>query len=188
MFNSINIVLSMIGIVFIIQPNSLFNNTSSSSSTSIWGPVAAIISAIFGSNVIIILRILKHLHHSVIMSHTGIFAILYTFIVLLLMNEFCSPCSFKERILIIGLAVFSYFGQLLLTISLQHEEPNIISMTRSTIVLFSFIWQILFFDEVLSLSSFFGAFLIILSNFLNAFLAISKQSYLSNKFLRLIQF
>lgn len=178
----------MIGIVFIIQPSSLFSSSSSSSATSVWGPIAAVLSAIFGSNVIIILRILKHLHHSVIMSNTGIFAILYTFIVLLLMNEFCSPCTFKERILIVGLAVFSYFGQLLLTISLQYEEPNIISMTRSTIVLFSFIWQILFFNEVLSASSLFGAFLIILSNFLNAFLAISKKTYLSNKILRLVQF
>ncbi|XP_070490098.1 solute carrier family 35 member G1 [Chironomus tepperi] len=188
LFNCFNIALSMVGIVFIIQPNSLFNHSSSSSTSSLWGPVAAILSAIFGSNVIIILRILKHLHHSVIMSNTGIFAILYTLIVLMIMNEFCSPCSFKERVLIVGLAVFSYFGQMLLTVSLQFEEPNVVSMTRSTIVLFSFIWQILFFDEILSASSLFGAFLIILSNFLNAFLAVSKQKYLSNKFLRLIQF
>ncbi|CAG9799804.1 unnamed protein product [Chironomus riparius] len=188
LFNCFNIALSMVGIVFIIQPNSLFNHNSTSSTSTLWGPVAAILSAIFGSNVIIILRILKHLHHSVIMSNTGIFAILYTLIVLMIMNEFCSPCSFKERVLIVGLAVFSYFGQMLLTVSLQYEEPNVVSMTRSTIVLFSFIWQILFFNEILSASSLFGAFLIILSNFLNAFLAVSKQKYLSNKFLRLIQF
>lgn len=188
LFNCFNIALSMVGIVFIIQPNSLFNHSSTSSTSTIWGPVAAILSAIFGSNVIIILRILKHLHHSVIMSNTGIFAILYTLIVLMIMNEFCSPCSFKERVLIVGLAVFSYFGQMLLTVSLQFEEPNVVSMTRSTIVLFSFIWQILFFNEILSASSLFGAFLIIVSNFLNAFLAVSKQKYLSNKFLRLIQF
>ncbi|KAL7047856.1 hypothetical protein ACKWTF_003128 [Chironomus riparius] len=188
LFNCFNIALSMVGIVFIIQPNSLFNHNSTSSTSTLWGPVAAILSAIFGSNVIIILRILKHLHHSVIMSNTGIFAILYTLIVLMIMNEFCSPCSFKERVLIVGLAVFSYFGQMLLTVSLQYEEPNVVSMTRSTIVLFSFIWQILFFNEILSVSSLFGAFLIILSNFLNAFLAVSKQKYLSNKFLRLIQF
>ncbi|KAG5678946.1 hypothetical protein PVAND_008565 [Polypedilum vanderplanki] len=191
LFNIFNILLTMIGIIFIVRPT-IFFGISSTSSNSMWGIWAAILSAICGSNVIVLLRILKHIDSNVIMSSSGFFAIIYTYIVLIFLNEYCAPCGLKEKFLILLLAIFSYTGQYFLTTSLKYEEPNIISISRSTIILFSFVWQILFFQEVPTFSSLIGSIIIIISVGLLAFkkyvLSTKEPIIISNRLLRLLQF
>lgn len=170
LFNIFTIILTLLGIVFIVKPPSLFGEDSEASEPEgnyFWGPLAAIASAIFTANAMIIIRVLRDLHHSVVICNFGIFACVFTLGLLLTTNGFCMP-SCENRFLILALGVFSFWGQILLTISLKLEEAGVISITRSTTIVFAFIWQVIFFNQIPCFYSIFGALLIIGSVGLNA--------------------
>lgn len=134
----------------------------------IWGPVAAISSTLFGANVYILLRALKNLHFSVIMTNFGCFALIYTLIICWSINIICWPKCGYERLLIIILAIFSFLGQILLTLSLKIEQAGPVSIARCSDIVFAFIWQIIFFNEIPNLYSLFGAILVVSSVILTA--------------------
>lgn len=171
LFNIFTIALTLLGIVFIVKPPSLFDEVEGDSEKSagnyIWGPLAAIFSAVFTANAMIIIRVLRDLHHSVVMCNFGMFACAFTLFVLISTNGFCMPAC-ENRFLVLALAVFSFWGQILLTLSLKLEEAGVISITRSTTIVFAFIWQVIFFKQIPCLYSIFGALLIIGSVGLNA--------------------
>lgn len=172
MFNILTIALTLLGIVFIVKPPALFGEDTAGgdekeTSSYIWGPLAAIFSAIFTSNAMIIIRMLRELHHSVVICNFGLFACAFTLLVLISTNGFCMPAC-QDRFLVLALGVFSFWGQILLTLSLKLEEAGVISITRSTTIVFAFIWQVIFFNQMPCFYSIFGALLIIGSVGLNA--------------------
>lgn len=79
------------------------------------------------------------------------------------MGVFRWPHCGMDRFLIVALAVFSFGGQILLTLALQMEQAGPVSIARSSDIVFAFLWQILFFKEIPNLYSVFGALLVILS-------------------------
>lgn len=171
LFNIFTIALTLLGIVFIVKPPSLFGEENSrddaEKSDYFWGPIAAIASAVFTANAMILIRVLRDLHHSVVICNFGLFACGFTFLVLLTTNGFCLP-SCENRFLVLVLGIFSFLGQILLTISLRLEEAGVISITRSTTIVFAFIWQVIFFNQIPCFYSIFGALLIVGSVGLNA--------------------
>lgn len=171
LFNIFTIVLTLLGIIFIVKPPTVFGEDGkeieTENSNYVWGPLAAIASAIFTANAMIIIRVLRDLHHSVVICNFGLFACVFTLGLLVTTNGFCLPaCS--SRFLLLALGVFSFFGQILLTISLRLEEAGVISITRSTTIVFAFIWQVIFFDQIPCFYSIFGALLIVGAVGLNA--------------------
>lgn len=170
-FNIFTIFLTLLGVIFIVKPPSLFEReeelTEIKKSNYFLGPLAALASAIFTSSAMILIRVLKDLHHSVVICNFGIFACVFTLGLLLTTSKFCLP-SCPNRYLVLLLGTFSFMGQILLTISLKIEEAGVISIARSSTIVFSFIWQILFFNQIPCFTSIFGAVLIIGSVGLNA--------------------
>lgn len=174
LFNIFTIVLTLLGIVFIVKPPYLFGEEEPEAdagekeqSNYFWGPLAAMASAIFTANAMIIIRVLRDLHHSVVICNFGIFACVFTLVLLISTNGFCLPPC-ENRFLVLALGVFSFWGQILLTISLKLEEAGVISIARSTTIVFAFIWQVIFFNQIPCFYSIFGALLIIGSVGLNA--------------------
>lgn len=172
LFNVFTILLTLLGIVFIVKPPTLFGaddapGSEKEKSNYFWGPLAAIASAVFTANAMILIRVLRDLHHSVVICNFGIFACVFTFLVLQTTSGFCLPPC-ENRFLILALGVFSFFGQILLTLSLKLEEAGVISIARSTTIVFAFIWQMIFFNQIPCFYSVFGALLIIGSVALNA--------------------
>lgn len=80
------------------------------------------------------------------MSSFGGFAILQTFLTTWAMNELCLPACGHDRYLMVLLAIFSFAGQILLTMALQHEQAGPVAIARSADVVFAFIWQVLQID------------------------------------------
>ena len=76
------------------------------------------------------------------MSSFGAFAILQTFLTTWAMNELCLPACGHDRYLMVLLAIFSFAGQILLTMALQHEQAGPVAIARSADVVFAFIWQV----------------------------------------------
>lgn len=162
-FSVLTICLTLTGVLLITRPISIFGTSVPSLgseenvSTDIWGGVAAFSATLFGANAYILLRVLKGLHFSVIMINFGMFALLETLFVSWSLGVLCLPQCGVERLLIVALGIFSFSGQILLTISLQLEQAGPVSIARSADIVFAFIWQVLFFKEVPNIYSILGA-------------------------------
>ncbi|XP_055641854.1 solute carrier family 35 member G1 [Toxorhynchites rutilus septentrionalis] len=171
MFNVITIILTLIGVVLITRPPFLFEDSVHNldeeqvieSNYDVWGPVAALSSTLFGANAYVLLRALKGLHFSVIMTNFGAFALVYTLIVCYYLGALCWPLCGSDRILVIALALFSFGGQILLTLALQYEQAGPVAIARSADIVFAFIWQIMFFKETPNVYSVLGALLVVSS-------------------------
>lgn len=171
MFNVITILLTLIGVVLITRPPFLFDDGSAGlvdeqvieTNYDVWGPVAALSSTLFGANAYVLLRALKGLHFSVIMTNFGAFALVYTLIVCYYLGALCWPLCGTDRVLVIALALFSFGGQILLTLALQYEQAGPVAIARSADIVFAFIWQIMFFRETPNVYSVLGALLVVSS-------------------------
>jgi drug/metabolite transporter (DMT)-like permease len=175
LFNVLTIFLTLCGVLLITRPPLIFGDAIPSlvddqidgggveTNYNLWGPAAALASTLFGANAYVLLRALKGLHFSVIMTNFGGFALVYTFSIAWWIGALCLPCASTERLLVIALALFSFGGQILLTLALQFEEAGPVSIARSADIVFAFIWQILFFKEVPNRFSVLGAFLVVSS-------------------------
>lgn len=146
----------------------------------LWGPVAALSSTLFGANAYVLLRALKGLHFSVIMTNFGAFALVYTMLVSWWLGALCWPQCGSDRWMVVALAVFSFLGQILLTLSLQLEQAGPVAIARSADIVFAFVWQVLFFGEIPNVYSVAGAVLVVSSVVLTGFrkwaLALPRES------------
>ncbi|XP_046454519.1 solute carrier family 35 member G1-like [Daphnia pulex] len=168
LFHVANIFLTLCGCILIARPPFLFGRMDalplpedgSVYDNAFWGAVAALCGTLFAANVYVVIRSLKGLHFSVIMSSFGAFAILQTFMTTWAMNELCLPACGHDRWLMVLLAIFSFAGQILLTMALQHEQAGPVAIARSADVVFAFIWQVIFLNEIPGWISLIGALLV----------------------------
>jgi len=153
-----------------LSENSILNKSTStfhdetlkaSSTHHVIGVVAALCSIVFASSVYIIIRKAKEVHHSVIMFNFGWVAIVEMSLITALIGGYSLPANWFEWLLIVALMCFSFFGQLLLTRSLQLENAGAVAIVRSAAdILLAFVWQIWFFGDMPDIWSISGAFLV----------------------------
>jgi len=158
LFHYITLFLTIIGVLLITRPPFLFGH--STKQYNFLGPLAALLSTFFAAIVYILLRALKNLHFSVIMVTFSAYAIIQTSIMAWATGNLCWPKCGTETILVIALGVFSFSGQILLTIATQLEEAGLVAIARTVDVVFAFLWQIIFFNEVPNIFSIIGAVLV----------------------------
>ncbi|XP_067015750.2 solute carrier family 35 member G1 isoform X2 [Anabrus simplex] len=168
LFNVISVILTLIGVVLITRPPLLFGHSvpalaspeDTNNSSDLWGAVAAFSATLFGANAYVLLRALKGLHFSVIMTNFGCFALMQTLLVTWALGALCIPQCGWDRIMVVALALFSFGGQILLTLALQLEQAGPVAIARSADIVFAFVWQVLFFQEVPNRYSIGGAILV----------------------------
>lgn len=194
LFNVMTIFVTLIGVVLITRPPIIFGDSIPSlvdkqidkDEYDLWGPVAALSSTLFGANAYVLLRALKGLHFSVIMTNFGSFALVYTLAVTWFIGALCWPPCGTERLLVLCLALFSFLGQILLTISLQIEQAGPVSIARSADIVFAFIWQVMFFKEVPNRYSIIGALLVVTSVMITGLrkwvISLPRDSYRRQRF------
>ncbi|XP_060533993.1 solute carrier family 35 member G1 [Cylas formicarius] len=167
-FNVFSIILTFIGVVLITRPPIIFGNTINSLGESdqrpeMWGAVAAFSSTLFGANAYVILRALKDVHYSVIMANFGTYGFVQCIMFTYFIGALCLPTCGTDRYLIVALAVSSFLGQILLTTAMQMEQAGPVSIARSSDIVYAFIWQVLFFNEIPNRFSVAGAILVMSS-------------------------
>ncbi|XP_001600949.1 solute carrier family 35 member G1 [Nasonia vitripennis] len=168
LFNVITVCLTLIGVVLITRPPLIFGHTVVSltdnhvetENADLWSAVAAFSATLFGANAYVLLRALKGLHFSVIMSNFGSFGLVQTLIVTWAIGALCLPRCGTDRLLVVALALFSFGGQILLTLALQMEQAGPVAIARSADIVFAFFWQVLFFNEIPNRYSVGGAILV----------------------------
>ncbi|XP_076035399.1 solute carrier family 35 member G1-like [Oratosquilla oratoria] len=167
LFNVVVILMTILGVTLIARPPMIMGSLSDAyTKENWWGVVAAMCGVIVGANVYVILRTLKHLHFSVIMTNFAFVALILTPIVSWFTGGTCVPICGPERYLIVVLGAFSFGGQILLTKALQVEQAGPVSIARTADVVFAFIWQVLVFQKVPDILSISGALLVTSSVFL----------------------
>lgn len=105
LFNVITICLTLIGVVLITRPPLIFGHTivsltdnhEESEHADLWGAIAAFSATLFGANVYVLLRALKGLHFSVIMTNFGSFALVQTILVTWAIGALCLPRCGTDR-------------------------------------------------------------------------------------------
>lgn len=146
--------------VFGHKVESLTDGSTTAEREDIWGATSAFAATLFGANAYVLLRALKGLHFSVIMTNFGSFALIQTVAVSWAIGALCLPrCGF-DRLLVVALALFSFGGQILLTLALQMEQAGPVAIARSADIVFAFFWQVLFFNEIPNKYSIGGAILV----------------------------
>lgn len=158
LFHYFTLFLTISGVLMITRPPFLFGQ--STAQYNFLGPLAALLSTIFTAIVFIILRVLKNLHFSVILVCFATYSMMQSFSMAWATGKLCWPKCGTERLLVVALGLFSFAGQMLLTIATQLEEAGLVAIARTVDVVFAFIWQIIFFNEVPSIFSVIGALLV----------------------------
>lgn len=169
LFNVVTVCLTLIGVVLITRPPIIFGNSIESLSDHLSGAIAAFGATIFGANAYVLLRALKNLHFSVIMTNFGTFALAQTVFISWLIGALCLPRCGQDRLLVIALGIFSFGGQILLTLALQIEQAGPVAIARSSDIVFAFFWQIIFFNEIPNKYSVGGALLVTSSVLITGF-------------------
>lgn len=191
LFNVFSVIVTLIGVVLITRPPIIFGDAidalgSSEEPAEVWGAVAAFSATLFGANAYVLLRALKGIHFSVIMTNFGAFALVQCLLVTWLIDALCMPQCGKDRLLIVALALFSFGGQILLTLALQLEQAGPVALARSSDIVFAFIWQVLFFGEIPNVYSIAGAILVMSSVVLTGLrkwvLALPENNNLRSRF------
>jgi len=163
-FDVCNIIVTLLGILFIIRPPFIFGYDPSFSVDGQYYLAGGIVfagSVILQSNVYILLRMLKNIHFSVTLLVFGVVGVLESLVFAIFLGDLCFPSCGTERYSMIAIGLLSFLAQILLTVSLQLEEAGKVSiMRKSGDILFAFLFQIFLFNELPGLWSIVGALLV----------------------------
>ncbi|XP_054166947.1 solute carrier family 35 member G1-like [Oppia nitens] len=148
--------------------SSVVKSAVNSGNSQLIGLAYSIGATLIGASVYVLVRKLKSLHHSVILFNFSWVAITETAMISLLTNNFKLPDNIEainaNSWLMCLVAIFSFYGQLLLTKALQSEEAGLVSIVRaSSEVIYAFVFQIVIFKEIPDKWSVLGALLVMLS-------------------------
>lgn len=160
-FHAFTVFLTLIGIVLLTKLPIIDDVVSKNSPTYFYGISAALGSTIFGASVYVVIRKMTSVHHSIIMFNFGWVAIIETTVLTFITGEFTAPACGFEQWLVILLGIFSFCGQMLLTLALKQENAGPVAVVRAaTDIVLAFIWQIWFFNEIPDVYSISGAVLV----------------------------
>lgn len=160
-FHAFTVFLTLVGIVLLTKLPIINDVVSKSSPAYYYGISAALGSTVFGASVYIVIRKMISVNHFVIMFNFGWVAISETTILTFIDGGFKAPSCGIEQWLVILLGIFSFCGQMLLTLALKQENAGPVAVVRAaTDIVLAFIWQIWFFNEIPDKYSISGAVLV----------------------------
>ncbi|XP_035218714.1 solute carrier family 35 member G1-like [Stegodyphus dumicola] len=161
-FHAFTVFLTLLGIVLITKvPVILADELFHYSIDHVYGVLAALGSTVFGASVYVVIRKMTGVHHAIIMFNFGWVAILETTLLTFITGKFTAPACGLEQWLVILLGIFSFCGQMLLTLALKQEHAGPVAIVRAaTDIVLAFIWQIWFFNEIPDAYSISGAILV----------------------------
>ncbi|XP_074597855.1 serine/threonine-protein kinase polo [Brevipalpus obovatus] len=167
-FHIVSLAVTLIGIGFTAKLDVIFGTalpgedvSGIDRTTQLYGLACGMATTIIGSSSYILVRKVKHLHHSTILFNFAWVASIEMSMITFFMDGYELPeCGIAPWLLMI-LAVLSFYAQMCLTRALQVEEAGIVSVTRSSGELFlAFIFQIFIFQKIPDLCTVLGAILI----------------------------
>ncbi|CAL8107555.1 unnamed protein product [Orchesella dallaii] len=140
-------ILTLCGVIIISKPP-LLTGEEEMSASLLMGNMFALLCMVCGTLTTVLLRYLHTVHFSITMLAFGVFGTIEGLVVTLFTSPFQFPAWEGMDLLLAGIIAGLYFlGQLALTLSLKFEEAGIVSLIRTSEVIFSFIWQVNFLQQ-----------------------------------------
>ncbi len=135
--------------------------------------VLGLLSAVFAGIAYASIRAIKH-------RESPLTVILYFTAVSTFGSAFFLPFGFRwpnflEWMLLIGVAIGSFYGQLWMTLALRRAPASLVSPFFYVTPLLTFVYEVIFFHESITALALFGAFLIILGGSLVSILEARKK-------------
>ncbi|XP_022698264.1 solute carrier family 35 member G1-like isoform X1 [Varroa jacobsoni] len=125
-----------------------FKTNETESSDRLYGTIAALASTIFAASVYVLLRKLRDIDPFVVLLNLGWVAVIETALLTLILGRFTLPRTGYDQLLVIGLALCSFLGQVCLTRALQSEQAGPVSVVRSSAdIALVFVWQVIIFSK-----------------------------------------
>ncbi|XP_008563099.1 PREDICTED: solute carrier family 35 member G1 [Galeopterus variegatus] len=160
---------SITGVILIMRPPFLFGSNSSgmeeSYSVHLKGMFAAIGHTVLAALTLVILRKMgKSVDYFLSIWYYVVLGLAETIIVLSVLREWSLPYCGLDRLFLILVALFGLGAQVFLTKAIQIEKLGPIAIMRTMDVVFAFIFQIIFFNDVPTWWTVGGAFCVVASN------------------------
>ncbi|XP_062958413.1 solute carrier family 35 member G1 isoform X2 [Cynocephalus volans] len=160
---------SITGVILIMRPPFLFGSNSSgmeeSYSVHLKGMFAAIGHTVLAALTLVILRKMgKSVDYFLSIWYYVVLGLAETIIVLSVLREWSLPYCGLDRLFLILIGLFGLGAQVFLTKAIQIEKLGPIAIMRTMDVVFAFIFQIIFFNDVPTWWTVGGAFCVVVSN------------------------
>uniref|UniRef100_A0A0P6JER2 Solute carrier family 35 member G1 n=1 Tax=Heterocephalus glaber TaxID=10181 RepID=A0A0P6JER2_HETGA len=141
------------GVILIVRPPFLFGSNTSgtegSYSVHLQGTFAAIGHAVFAAMTLVILRKMgKSVDYFLSIWYYVILGLTESIIVLFILGEWSLPYCGLDRLFLILIGLLGLGGQILLTKAVQIEKAGPVAIMKTMDVVFAFIFQIIFFNDV----------------------------------------
>ncbi|XP_045147299.1 solute carrier family 35 member G1 [Echinops telfairi] len=146
-------VFTITGVILIVRPPFLFGSTAErageSYSVHLKGTFAAVGHAVFAAVTLVILRKMgKSVDYFLSIWYYVILGLLECVIILCALGEWSLPHCGLDRLFLILIGLFGLGGQVFLTKAIQIEKAGLVALTKTMDVVFAFIFQIIFFNDV----------------------------------------
>ncbi|XP_047558009.1 solute carrier family 35 member G1 isoform X2 [Lutra lutra] len=146
-------VFTITGVILIVRPPFLFGASPAgggeSYSLHLKGTIAAVAHAVFGALTLVILRKMgKSVDYFLSIWYYVILGLLESIIILFIIGEWSLPYCGLDRLFLILIGLFGLGGQVFLTKAIQIEKAGPVAIMKTMDVVFAFIFQIIFFNDV----------------------------------------
>ncbi|NXR35348.1 S35G1 protein, partial [Zosterops hypoxanthus] len=141
------------GVILIARPPFLFGSRvtgiEGSYSDHLKGTIAAIASTLSAASTIVIIRkVGKSVHFFLSIWYYAVIGLIGCVITLFVLNEWRLPHCGRDRVFLILIGLLGLGGQIFLTKALQIEKAGPVSIMRTMDVVFAFILQALFLNQI----------------------------------------
>jgi drug/metabolite transporter (DMT)-like permease len=101
---------------------------------------------LLGTFAVVILRYLKNIHFALITSVYGVVGTIVSLLLCFVVGSFEWPKSTRHWCYAFVIAKLTFLGHNTLTMALQYEQAGPVALVRTSEIIFTFGWQILFFQ------------------------------------------
>ncbi|PRD26268.1 UNVERIFIED_CONTAM: Solute carrier family 35 member G1 [Trichonephila clavipes] len=176
----LTIALTLLGIIFTAKlPSSLMSGNFAYSAENVYGLLVALGSLACNTGQVVVIRMVKRTHHSVLMTHFSIVASVEIAFLTYIFGEYKWHDCGLQSFCIVLLGFCSYAGQTLVIMALQLECAGpVTTMKAASDITLAFVWQTFFFHDIPDSCSIVGAVLVVFSV---VFIMVSKWIFSSPK-------
>ena len=162
--NALDVILSLVtlgGVLLVIQPPFIFGTASSS--FHVLGAIFSLLCAILQGTAYIVLRKLSfyRVHPQTLLFGCAVIGIPTSIVVTTSLHQSVVPKCWSARLYLIAIGVLTFVSHWLLTVAAKYERPTIISIIRTSDVMFAFILEYFFFGRIPNYITIIGAGLIV---------------------------
>lgn len=146
-------VFAIVGVILIVRPPFLFGSSSAWASerysVHLKGTFAAVGYAVLGASTLVILRKMGvSVDYFLSIWYYVVLGFIECAIVLSVLGAWSLPNCGLDRLFLVLIGLFGLGGQVFLTKALQIEKAGLVAIMKTMDVVFAFIFQIIFFNDI----------------------------------------